>query len=470
MGRLSHTFPTANSVDAALKRANKAEVDTIEIKKELSAKADSTDFYTEVRNLQSQIDEIVRAPESGGDVAAEVTQARVDSRGVTHSTLKERIDMYENGSYEWENAPQYSGYLNKINATIVKGGWNRFDKVVDPTITNRMCSELFSCDKIVTVYNHANHIYSVGIYAYDKDGNYDSSISVQYTNDEKWTASGGYSYAFFLKRIDEAEITTDDLNLINEALVVFEGDYNFASVRFPSLKDKKFSIMGDSRSTFAGYIPDGYYYHYPSTRDITNVEEMWWRIVEKNTGMILLKNDSCSSTTLSTGRPMQPYDGLEFVSDERINNLVDGDDAPDIVFVFGFINDFYGGVKLGIYDGNGTFPLDTSTLIEAMCILFSKIAIRCPDAKIVYIGECYNNHLNDGSAVCVNRQGVPLSAYIKAAQDACNIMNVPYVDISSIGVNLQNVEDYLPDRLHGNSKWHSAFAKIILNYLEEVEL
>lgn len=39
-------------------------------------------------NLQAQIDNIVRAPESGGDVGAEVYQARVDANGINHNTLK----------------------------------------------------------------------------------------------------------------------------------------------------------------------------------------------------------------------------------------------------------------------------------------------------------------------------------------------------------------------------------------------
>lgn len=43
-------------------------------------------------NLQTQINNIVRAPESGGDVAAEVYQARVGADGVSHATLKERLD------------------------------------------------------------------------------------------------------------------------------------------------------------------------------------------------------------------------------------------------------------------------------------------------------------------------------------------------------------------------------------------
>ena len=93
MNRLSKTFPNANSVDAALKRANKAEVDVASLNKIMSEKVDHSDFQTETQNLQNQINEIVRAPESGGDVAAEVAQARVDSNGISHTTLKDRLDV-----------------------------------------------------------------------------------------------------------------------------------------------------------------------------------------------------------------------------------------------------------------------------------------------------------------------------------------------------------------------------------------
>lgn len=49
----------------------------------------------ETDNLQAQIDNIVRAPESGGDVGAEVAQARVASDGTNYPTLKARLDANE---------------------------------------------------------------------------------------------------------------------------------------------------------------------------------------------------------------------------------------------------------------------------------------------------------------------------------------------------------------------------------------
>jgi hypothetical protein len=43
-------------------------------------------------NLQAQINNIVRAPESGGDVGAEVYQARIGADGTEYATLKARLD------------------------------------------------------------------------------------------------------------------------------------------------------------------------------------------------------------------------------------------------------------------------------------------------------------------------------------------------------------------------------------------
>ena len=84
-------FPNGQRVEDILKKAeadySKAEIDT-----KMASKATMSDVQRETQNLQNQINEIVRAPESGGDVAAEVAQARVDADGVSHATLKARCD------------------------------------------------------------------------------------------------------------------------------------------------------------------------------------------------------------------------------------------------------------------------------------------------------------------------------------------------------------------------------------------
>lgn len=117
MGRLSSTFPTAKSVDAALKRANKAEVDVASLNKTVSEKVDCSDFQTETQNLQNQINEIVRAPESGGDVAAEVAQARVGTDGTEYSTLKNRLDA-ENTAYT-QMVSGFTEHLEELGNKVI---------------------------------------------------------------------------------------------------------------------------------------------------------------------------------------------------------------------------------------------------------------------------------------------------------------------------------------------------------------
>ena len=55
MGILSKTFPNAKSVDSALKRANKAEVDINALSKEVPLKVSEADFREKTQDLQNQI-------------------------------------------------------------------------------------------------------------------------------------------------------------------------------------------------------------------------------------------------------------------------------------------------------------------------------------------------------------------------------------------------------------------------------
>lgn len=84
-------FPNGQRVEDILKKAD-ANYSKAQLDQQMAQKATMSDVERETQNLQNQINEIVRAPESGGDVAAEVAQARVDADGVSHATLKARCD------------------------------------------------------------------------------------------------------------------------------------------------------------------------------------------------------------------------------------------------------------------------------------------------------------------------------------------------------------------------------------------
>ena len=80
-------YETGEAVDRALDRGAQAMYE-VEV-----AKGSTHDTLDDALNdLQGQINQIVRAPESGGDVAAEVAQARVGADATNYQTLKDRLD------------------------------------------------------------------------------------------------------------------------------------------------------------------------------------------------------------------------------------------------------------------------------------------------------------------------------------------------------------------------------------------
>ena len=61
-------------------------------------------------------------------------------------------------------------------------------------------------------------------------------------------------------------------------------------------------ILGDSYSTFEGYIPEGfgaYYAPVPKTdTDVNKVEQTWWMQVLNNSESKLIRNCSWTGTTI----------------------------------------------------------------------------------------------------------------------------------------------------------------------------
>ena len=75
-------------------------------------------------------------------------------------------------------------------------------------------------------------------------------------------------------------------------------------------KIKNLLIIGDSYSTFKGYVPEGYalYYTGDGQCGVTSVEETWWKRFVNETGTNLVLNDSWSGSTVCyTGRQSPEY-------------------------------------------------------------------------------------------------------------------------------------------------------------------
>ncbi|NLE14662.1 MAG: SGNH/GDSL hydrolase family protein [Spirochaetales bacterium] len=110
-----------------------------------------------------------------------------------------------------------------------------------------------------------------------------------------------------------------------------------------------FSILGDSISTFAGFVPAENELFYPKEGvDVTKVEQTWWHLLAKRCHLDLIMNESYSGSRISrTGlRPITS----SFLDEKRQARL-----SGDLIIVFGGTNDW----------GQADLPVTKEVFIQA---------------------------------------------------------------------------------------------------------
>lgn len=121
---------------------------------------------------------------------------------------------------------------------------------------------------------------------------------------------------------------------------------------------KTLSILGDSISTFAGYIPvaDGFNLEhlarYPRDNLLTDVQETWWMQVIEALDARLGINDSWRGATCSGAAPVTSGttgENAAMCNLTRIENL-GSNGTPDVILFYGGTNDLAHVSKVGTFD------------------------------------------------------------------------------------------------------------------------
>lgn len=254
------------------------------------------------------------------------------------------------------------------------------------------------------------------------------------------------------------------------------------------LAGKKFSIIGDSISTYQGYVPSGYPSHYPGESDVTSVSKTWWKIVEKVTGMTLLKNASWSGSGVSFG--LVNTDTLANAkvaySDNRINDLADRTDPenvikPDIIIILIGTNDFRkvnnedalpGAGMLGnftelseISDGDSEIKMFN----EAYACMLNKIHNEYPEADVFCCTLLARSAAGDRIYPVTNSVPLALSQYNEVIENVATWLNCNVIRTDSV-FNLANIADYMHDSaLHPNADGMKMIANRVVQGLIDKE-
>ena len=241
---------------------------------------------------------------------------------------------------------------------------------------------------------------------------------------------------------------------------------NIAHPNFDNYKGKVVSILGDSISTFAGYIPtsDGFNLEhlarYPQDNLLTDVNETWWMQVINELDAKLGINDSWRGSTVSGGVPVTSGTTGENAAMSnliRIQNL-GSNGTPDIILFYGGTNDLAHIGEVGTFSAdNAPSVVDLHTtkwdnLVDAYVNTLLRLKHYYPNSEVICLLPTYTkSYYSDTKLANCN----------EILATVCNYYNIKYVDLRYCGISVSN----LPDGIHPDSAGMDYISKSVINLL-----
>jgi len=170
---------------------------------------------------------------------------------------------------------------------------------------------------------------------------------------------------------------------------------------------KSVSVLGDSYSTFEGYMTPPtnelwYYAQHGNSTDVYDVSQTWWHKFIKDNGCRLCVNNSYSGSTIGYyGYSGNDYSQRSFIT--RMNNL----GCPDIIFIFGGTNDSWAGAPVGEYKYDNLRKDDFFSFRPALAYLLKSMTDRYLNTEIYFlINDGLRDEITESIVTVCNHYGV----------------------------------------------------------------
>ena len=227
----------------------------------------------------------------------------------------------------------------------------------------------------------------------------------------------------------------------------------------------KLSILGDSLSTYVGWIPGECSDFFPMNGALTDVSETWWMQVLDETGMELCANNSSSGSTC-VGNSLAIGEMKYGCSGDRLSRLTSSQGKiPDIIIVYMGTNDMVNGVPIG--DNDGTIPVEEGEIdyfSDAYTLILDKLSSEYPAAKIYCCGlhQLGNWGTTQPFVTFKNHLGLTAEDYSKQIETIAANKGIPYIDLYHCGIEIDNLDEMTSDGVH--------FTPLGMKYVKEAVL
>jgi len=211
------------------------------------------------------------------------------------------------------------------------------------------------------------------------------------------------------------------------------------------------SILGDSISTFRGYVPAGYYDFFPENGLVSDVNDTWWKRVLDETGWTLYVNGSSSGATC-TGDSTGTADPQCGCNEFRTGALYGPDGAsPDIIIVYMGTNDLLQSVPLGDNDGTGQVAEgQIVTFADAYTLMLDKLLVKYPSSRIYCctIAQVGDYGTDTPYVEFVNGEGLTAADYNAAITQIAANKGLTVIDLYDCGIAVDNLHNTTADGVH----------------------
>ncbi len=224
------------------------------------------------------------------------------------------------------------------------------------------------------------------------------------------------------------------------------------------------SILGDSISTFEGYIPEAdgvnlkHRKRYPQDTLLTDVNETWWMRVINELGATLGINDSWAGSCVRNkidGNQGDVGEDAAMASLTRIKNL-GSNGSPDVILFYGGTNDAGRNYTLGEFDPeNAPAAADLTakkwdSFADSYVCAILRMKHFYPNAKIYAMTPSFTKSYYPDER---------LASFVDVIQRICAHYGVPCVDLRESGLRV----DMLPDGLHPNATGMKCISEAVMN-------
>ena len=225
-------------------------------------------------------------------------------------------------------------------------------------------------------------------------------------------------------------------------------DYElYAKWEVANLENAYIGFLGDSITTYKGYIPNGYDYFYYDT--LYNVSQTWWKMTQEELGCRLGINNSYSGTCVLKKYGNGSNSGETIARLEkclRYDQIV-----PDILVVYMGMNDC-------LVDPKDVTVSEFRTSYENM---INNIYMLYPNVKLFVCTLGFDVYYQNKSNLEDNL--TQKEEFNKVITEIANEKNIPLIDFA----NAYHSQDYLLDTVHPNNLGMIELSKLAVEAIKK---